>query len=86
MDGWTCFVSNDTEPNKLYQEQPQRHVSQMLPSPPEWPIAMRGRPAPAWEPMQPTTINSGWQSLVIGNFTNEGLALYHNDGSGLVHG
>jgi hypothetical protein len=27
--------------------------------------------------------NSGWQSLVIGNFTNEGMALYHNDGSGL---
>jgi hypothetical protein len=26
---------------------------------------------------------SGWQSLVIGNFTNEGMALYHNDGSGL---
>jgi enediyne biosynthesis protein E4 len=27
--------------------------------------------------------NSGWQSLVIGNFTDEGMALYHNDGSGL---
>jgi hypothetical protein len=27
--------------------------------------------------------NSGWQSLVIGNFTNEGMALYHSDGSGL---
>jgi hypothetical protein len=27
--------------------------------------------------------NSGWQSVVIGNFTNEGMALYHNDGSGL---
>jgi len=26
---------------------------------------------------------SGWQSLVIGNFTNEGMALYRNDGSGL---
>jgi hypothetical protein len=27
--------------------------------------------------------NSGKQSLVVGNFTNEGMALYHNDGSGL---
>ena len=27
--------------------------------------------------------NSGEQSLVIGNFTNEGMALYHNDGTGL---
>jgi hypothetical protein len=26
---------------------------------------------------------SGRQSLVIGNFTNEGMALYHNEGSGL---
>ncbi len=27
--------------------------------------------------------HSGSQGLVVGNFTNEGLALYHNDGSGL---
>ena len=27
--------------------------------------------------------NSGHPGLVIGNFTNEGMALYHNDGSGL---
>jgi hypothetical protein len=27
--------------------------------------------------------NSGWQSLVLGNFTNESMSLYHNDGSGL---
>jgi len=27
--------------------------------------------------------NSGRQSLVIGNFTNERMSLYHNDGSGL---
>jgi hypothetical protein len=26
---------------------------------------------------------SGKQSVVIGNFTNESIALYHNDGSGL---
>ena len=26
---------------------------------------------------------SGWQSLVIGNFTNESMSLYRNDGSGL---
>ena len=26
---------------------------------------------------------SGHQSLVIGNFTNESMALYHNDGGGL---
>ena len=27
--------------------------------------------------------NSGHPGLVIGNFTNEGMALYHTDGSGL---
>src|SRR5213078_4649342 len=27
--------------------------------------------------------NSGRESLVLGNFTNEGMALYHNDGGGL---
>src|SRR5260370_28746079 len=26
---------------------------------------------------------SGRQSVIIGNFTNESMALYHNDGSGL---
>ncbi len=29
---------------------------------------------------------SGRQSLVIGNFTNESMALYHNDGDGPLHG
>ncbi len=33
--------------------------------------------------MPRTMIKSGRQSLVIGNFTNESMALYHNDGSGL---
>ncbi len=29
--------------------------------------------------------DSGWQGLLIGNFTNESMALYHNDGSGLIY-
>jgi hypothetical protein len=29
--------------------------------------------------------DSGWQSLIIGNFTNESMSLYHNDGSGLFN-
>ena len=34
-------------------------------------------------PMLPTMTSLAGQSLVIGNFTNESMALYHNDGSGL---
>ncbi|HET7890694.1 MAG TPA: CRTAC1 family protein [Candidatus Sulfotelmatobacter sp.] len=82
-DGWTdLFVSNDTEPNKLYHNNHNGTFSDvglaagLAYSEAGTVRAGMGTDAADYD-------NSGWQSLVIGNFTNEGMALYHNDGSGL---
>ena len=82
-DGWLdLFVSNDTEPNKLYHN---NHNGTFTDEAVAAGVAYgdagtvragMGTDAADYD-------NSGWQSLVIGNFTNEGMALYHNDGSGL---
>jgi enediyne biosynthesis protein E4 len=82
-DGWMdLLVTNDTEPNKLYHNNHDGTFTDVA-------IAAgvaygdagtvragMGTDAADYD-------NSGWQSLVIGNFTNEGMALYHSDGSGL---
>jgi hypothetical protein len=82
-DGWLdLFVSNDTEPNKLYHNNHNGTftdvavASGVAYSEAGTVRAGMGTDAADYD-------NSGWQSLVIGNFTNEGMALYHNDGSGL---
>ena len=82
-DGWMdLLVTNDTEPNKLYHN---NHNGTFTDVGVAAGIAYgdagtvragMGTDAADYD-------NSGWQSLVIGNFTNEGMALYHNDGSGL---
>jgi hypothetical protein len=82
-DGWLdLFVSNDTEPNKLYRNNHNGTFSDIAVaaglaySDAGTVRAGMGTDAADYD-------NSGKQSLVIGNFTNEGMALYHNDGSGL---
>jgi enediyne biosynthesis protein E4 len=82
-DGWLdLFVSNDTEPNKLYHNNHDGTFTDVAVaagvaySEAGTVRAGMGTDASDYD-------NSGWQSLVIGNFTNEGMALYHNDGSGL---
>jgi hypothetical protein len=82
-DGWLdLFVSNDTEPNKLYHNNHDGTftdvavVAGVAYSEAGTVRAGMGTDASDYD-------DSGWQSLVIGNFTNEGMALYHNDGSGL---
>jgi hypothetical protein len=82
-DGWLdLFVSNDTEPNKLYHNNHNGTFTDVAVaagvaySEAGTVRAGMGTDASDYD-------NSGWQSLVIGNFTNEGMALYHNDGSGL---
>jgi hypothetical protein len=82
-DGWLdLFVSNDTEPNKLYRNNHDGTFTDVAVaagvaySEAGTVRAGMGTDAADYD-------NSGWQSLVIGNFTNEGMALYHNDGSGL---
>jgi enediyne biosynthesis protein E4 len=82
-DGWLdLFVANDTEPNKLYRNQGNGTftdvgvLSGVAFSEAGTARAGMGADAADYD-------NSGQQGLVIGNFTNEGMALYHNDGSGL---
>ncbi|HEY1677838.1 MAG TPA: CRTAC1 family protein [Candidatus Sulfotelmatobacter sp.] len=82
-DGWMdLFVSNDTEPNKLYHNNHNGTFTDVA-------VAAGlayGEAGTARAGMGTDAAdydNSGWQSLVLGNFTNEGMSLYHNDGSGL---
>ena len=82
-DGWLdLFVANDTEPNKLYHNNHNGTFTDVAVAAgvaySEAGTTRAGMGADAAD-----YDSSGWQSLVIGNFTNEGMALYHNDGSGL---
>ena len=82
-DGWLdLFVANDTEPNKLYHN---NHNGTFADVAVGAGIAF-GEAGTARAGMGTDATdydNSGRQSLVLGNFTNEGMALYHNDGGGL---
>jgi enediyne biosynthesis protein E4 len=82
-DGYLdLFVSNDTEPNKLYRNNHDGSFSDVAVaagvaySDAGTVRAGMGTDAADYD-------HSGKQSLVVGNFTNEGMALYRNDGSGL---
>jgi hypothetical protein len=82
-DGWMdLFVANDTEPNKLYHNNHNGTFSdvgvQVGVAFSESGRVRAGMGADAGD-----YDGSGWQSLVIGNFTNESMSLYRNDGSGL---
>ncbi|HEX8422472.1 MAG TPA: CRTAC1 family protein, partial [Pyrinomonadaceae bacterium] len=76
------FVANDTEPNKLYKNNgngtftDEGMAAGVAFSEAGTPRAGMGVDAGDYD-------NSGQQSLIIGNFTNESMALYRNDGSGL---
>jgi hypothetical protein len=82
-DGWLdLFVANDTEPNKLYRNNHDGTFTDVglaagvAYSESGTARAGMGTDAGDYD-------NSGQQSLVIGNFTNESMALYHGDASGL---
>ncbi len=82
-DGWLdLFVANDTQPNKLYRNNhngtftDNAVIAGVAFSEAGTPRAGMGVDAADYD-------GSGRQSVVIGNFTNESIALYHNDGSGL---
>lgn len=82
-DGWLdLFVANDTEPNKLYRNNhdgtftDNAVIAGVAFSEAGTARAGMGVDAADYD-------GSGRQSVVIGNFTNESIALYHNDGSGL---
>jgi enediyne biosynthesis protein E4 len=82
-DGWMdLFVSNDTEPNKLYHNNHDGTFADIA-------VAAGvayGEAGTARAGMGIDTADfdhSGRAGLVLGNFTNEGMSLYRNDGSGL---
>jgi enediyne biosynthesis protein E4 len=82
-DGWMdLFVANDTEPDKLYHNNRNGTFTDMAVvagvAYGESGTTRAGMGADAGD-----YDHSGRQGLVVGNFTNEGLALYHSDGSGL---
>ena len=82
-DGWMdLLVTNDTEPNKLYHNNRNGTFTDVgVAAGVAYGDAGTTRAGMGTDAADYD--NSGWQSLVIGNFTNEGMALYHNDGSGL---
>jgi hypothetical protein len=82
-DGWIdLFVANDTEPNKLYRN---NHNGTFTDVGVAAGVAF-GEAGTARAGMGTDAAdydNSGREGLVLGNFTNEGMSLYQNDGSGL---
>jgi len=82
-DGWMdLFVSNDTEPNKLYHN---NHDGTFTDVGVAVGVAFSdsGRVRAGMGADAADFDGSGFPSLVIGNFTNESTSLYKNDGSGL---
>lgn len=82
-DGWMdFFVSNDTEPNKLYRN---NHDGTFTEAGLTAGIAFSesGRVRAGMGVDAADFDGSGFPGLLIGNFTNESMALYRNDGSGL---
>jgi len=82
-DGWLdLLVTNDTQPNKLYRN---NHNGTFTESAFAAGVAF-SEAGKARAGMGADAIDfdgSGRPGLVIGNFTNESIALYHNEGGGL---
>jgi enediyne biosynthesis protein E4 len=82
-DGWLdVFVANDTQPNRLYENKRNGTFADVAVSAGvafnEAGVARAGMGVDAAD-----YDGSGRQSLVIGNFSNEMMALYNNEGNGL---
>lgn len=82
-DGWMdLFVGNDTEPDKLYHNNHNGTFTEMA-VPAGVAYGESGTTRAGMGVDAGDYDHSGRQGLVVGNFTNEGMALYHNDGDGL---
>ncbi len=82
-DGWMdLLITNDTQPNKLYHN---NHNGTFTETGVAAGIAYSdaGKARAGMGTDAADYDNSGRQSLIIGNFANESIALYHNDGQGL---
>jgi hypothetical protein len=82
-DGWSdLFVANDTQPNKLYKNRGNgTFVDQGLEA--GVAFAEDGTARGAMGVDAADYDRSGRPHLLVGNFSNEMLALYHNEGNGL---
>jgi hypothetical protein len=82
-DGWlSLLVTNDTQPNKLWRNNKNgAFTDQGFAAGVAYNDAGKARAGMGTDAAD--FDDSGRQSLVIGNFTNEGLALYQNQGGGL---
>jgi enediyne biosynthesis protein E4 len=82
-DGWLdLLVTNDTQPNKLYRN---NHNGTFTDVAVQVGVAYSdaGATRAGMGVDNGDYENSGHPGVAIGNFTNEGMALYHTDGSGL---
>lgn len=82
-DGWPdLFVANDTQPNKLYRNQKNgTFVEEGLAAGVAFDESGVARGAMGVDAADYD--RSGRPHLLVGNFTNQMLALYHNEGNGL---
>ncbi len=82
-DGWMdLFVTNDTEPNKLYHNNHNGTFTDVAVLA-GVAFSESGRVRAGMGTDAGDYDLSGHQGLLIGNFTNESMALYHDDGGGL---
>ena len=82
-DGWLdLFVANDTEPNKLYHNNHNGTFTDVAILS-GVALSETGRARAGMGVDAGDYDGSGQQGLIIGNFTNESMSLYRNDGSGL---
>ena len=82
-DGWLdVFVANDTEPNKLYKNNGNgSFTDEAVTAGVAFSEAGTARAGMGVDTGDYD--GSGRQGIVVGNFTNESMALYHNEGTGL---
>jgi hypothetical protein len=82
-DGWLdLMVTDDTQPNKLYRNNHNGTFTENgLAAGVAFSEAGTARAGMGTDVSDYD--GSGRQSVVIGNFANQGMALYHNDGTGL---
>ena len=82
-DGWTdLFVANDTQPNKLYHNNGNGTFTDNAMTA-GVAFSEEGKARAGMGTDAADYDGSGRQSLIIGNFSNEMMALYHNEGTGL---
>ncbi len=82
-DGWMdLFVANDTEPNRLYRNRQNGTFEDVAVGAgvafSQQGVARAGMGVDAAD-----YDGSGRPSVIVGNFSNEMMALYHNEGKGL---